>query len=129
MELDSPINDSANSPFHRDRRRQRRRQLVYYLRAWDADNSEMLGHIVDFTSRGLMLISEEPIQIGGEYSLEVRLPDSTGDIRPISFKAVCRWVGNQPNKSHFDAGFEVMEKTSEGINSLNSMTSSYGFGF
>ncbi|MEN8178139.1 MAG: PilZ domain-containing protein [Pseudomonadota bacterium] len=127
MEFKGPI-DTADRTFPAERRNVQRRQLVYYLRAWDIDNSQMLGHIVDFTNHGLMLISEEPIQIGGEYSLEVRLPDSQGDIRPINFRAVCRWSGSKPNKPFFDAGFEVLEKASDEINTLHSMTNAYGFG-
>ena len=76
MEIEEPTNlNESDSAFPGERRNVRRRPLVYYLRAWDSMNSQMLGHIVDFTSHGLMLISEEPIQVGEEYSLEVRLPD------------------------------------------------------
>ena len=129
MEIDGPINhDTADTPFPVERRNTQRRHLVYYLRAWDSGNSQMLGHIVDFTSHGLMLISEEPIQIGGEYSLEVRLPDSQGGIKPVSFKAVCRWSGSSNDKSLFDSGFEVLENSSDAIDVMHSMTNAYGFG-
>ncbi|MDJ0808078.1 MAG: PilZ domain-containing protein [Gammaproteobacteria bacterium] len=128
MQHEVPIKTS-DSDSSDERRMLQRRQLVYYLRAWDADKSEMLGHIVDFTSHGLMLISEEPVQIGGEYSLEVRLPDAQGDIRPINFRAICRWSGSKNHSSHFDSGFEVVDQAVEGIDSLNQMTSVYGFGF
>ena len=129
MEIEEPTNlNESDSAFPGERRNVRRRPLVYYLRAWDSMNSQMLGHIVDFTSHGLMLISEEPIQVGEEYSLEVRLPDSSGGIQPISFKAVCRWSGSAMDRSFFDSGFEVVEKASAGISTLQSTTNAYGFG-
>ncbi len=118
----------SDSAFRVERRNVQRRHLVYYLRAWDSINSEMLGHIVDFTGHGLMLMSEEPIQVGEEYSLEVRVPDARGSIQPISFKAVCRWSGSNIDRSLFDSGFEVVESTSGAINAVQSSTNAYGFG-
>jgi hypothetical protein len=129
MGYEAPVNPTNPHPSNpQERRQMERRRLLYYLRAWDKENSELLGHIVDFTSEGLMLISEEPIHIGGEYSLEVRLPDSQGDMRPISLKAVCRWSVMNAEKSFFDAGFEVVEKSSEEFDTLHAMTNAYGFG-
>lgn len=111
-----------------ERRHVQRRHLVYYLRAWDSSNNQMLGHIVDITSHGLMLISEEPIQVGDEYLLEVRLPDAKGNIQPYDFKAICRWCGVDGHNSLFDSGFEMVEKSSRAVYALQSLTNNYGFG-
>lgn len=129
MEIEEPAKPtSTDRAFPGERRNAQRRHLVYYLRAWDSINSQMLGHIVDFNGQGLMLMSEEPIHVGEEYCLEVRLPDPSGGIQPISFKAVCRWSGSNTNKSLFDSGFEVVEKTSGAIHTMQSSTNAYGFG-
>ena len=129
MVFDAPMkHPKAGRSLTTERRLYQRRRLVYYLRAWDKDNSEMLGHIVDLTSHGLMLISEEPIKIGGEYSLEVRLPDACGMIRPINLKAVCRWSDSSSDRSFFDAGFELVKEGSDEIDALGTLTHGYGFG-
>ena len=71
---------------------------------------------MDITTDGLMLISEEPIAVGKEYRLEVRLPNTQGDLQAMCFKAVCRWSNNDANKSFFDSGFEILEKASDVVN-------------
>ena len=129
MEHERPSDpDTGNTHSMGERRHVERRHLVYYLRAWDSNNNQMLGHIADFTSHGLMLISEEPIRVGDEYQLQVRVPDAQGSIRPLNFKAVCRWSGSDINNSLFDSGFEMVEKRSAAIYALQSLTNNYGFG-
>jgi hypothetical protein len=111
-----------------ERRSVTRRHLIYYLRTWDTSNNRLLGHIVDITTDGFMLISEEPISIGNEYRLEVRLPNTQGDLQAMRFIAVCRWSNNDVNKSFFDSGFEIQEKSSEAVNTIQEMINEYGFG-
>lgn len=111
-----------------ERRSVTRRHLIYYLRTWDTSNNRLLGHVVDITTDGFMLISEEPIAIGNEYRLEVRLPNTQGDLQAMRFQAICRWSNNDVNKSFFDSGFEILEKASEAVSTIQKMINNYGFG-
>ena len=111
-----------------ERRSIARRHLIYYLRTWDTTNNRLLGHVVDINTGGFMLISEEPIAIGSEYRLEVRLPNPQGDLQAMRFRAVCRWSNNDINKSFFDSGFEILEKDSDAVLMIQQMINDYGFG-
>jgi hypothetical protein len=129
MYVKSPSEHNAmNNPKPEDRRTVARRHLIYYLRAWDASNNRLVGHVVDITTDGFMLISEEPITIGKAYDFEVRLPNTQGDLQPMRFRAVCRWSNNDINKSFFDSGFEILEKSSDAVHTIQTMINSYGFG-
>lgn len=110
-----------------DRRTLKRRHLIYYLRVWEMFDDRLLGHLVDLTSEGMMLISERPIEIGREFELEIRFPDSEGELKPIGFRAVCRWSDNDINPAFYDSGFEFMEKTPEGLESIRTVIEHYGF--
>jgi hypothetical protein len=110
-----------------DRRTIPRRHLIFYLRVWETDAERPLGHVVDISAEGMMLISEKPIQIGQEYSLEVRLPDTEGALQPMRFRAICRWSDNDINPAFYDSGVEFLEKRPEDIETIRTLIETYGF--
>ena len=84
----SAEHNAMQSAQPQERRGIARRHLIYYLRTWDKASNRLLGHVVDINTNGFMLISEEPIAVGSEYQLEVRLPNPQGTLQAIRFKAV-----------------------------------------
>jgi hypothetical protein len=129
MYIKSPTEHNAmHAQQPQERRRVARRHLIYYLRTWDTDSNRLLGHVVDINAGGFMLISEEPIPVGSEYRLEVRLPNPNGDLQTMRFRASCRWSNNDINKSFFDSGFQILEKDSDAIRLIQQMINDYGFG-
>ena len=50
--------------FMDDQRKLKRRHLIYYLRVFDAESGDVLGHIIDIHTEGFLLISEHPIPTG-----------------------------------------------------------------
>ena len=116
-----------NSLKPEDRRTIKRRHLIYYLRVWEITSDRLLGHVVDITPEGMMLISEQPIAIGEKYTLEIRTPDTEGAIEPLQFKAVCRWSDIDINPAFYDSGFEFLEKNPKDMESIIQMVDEYGF--
>ncbi|MCU7796285.1 MAG: PilZ domain-containing protein [Candidatus Thiodiazotropha sp. (ex Myrtea spinifera)] len=116
-----------NAPKPEDRRTIKRRHLIFYLRVWELTSDRLLGHVVDITPEGMMLISEQPIATGKEYKLEIRTPDTEGEIKPLRFKAMCRWSDNDVNPVFYDSGFEFLEKTPKDIETIIKMVDDYGF--
>ena len=45
----------------------KRRQLVYYLKLYDEESGELVGNVVDITTRGCKIISEEPLPAGNPF--------------------------------------------------------------
>jgi c-di-GMP-binding flagellar brake protein YcgR len=117
----------ANSQKAGDRRSIKRRHLLYYLRVWETDSDKLLGHLVDITTEGMMLVSDQPMPIGQAYALEVRLPDSEGDLKPVRFSAISRWSDNDVNTAFYDSGFEFLEQTPQAIATVRQMLEAYGF--
>jgi len=119
--------DQENRRKPSDRRTLKRRHLIFYLRVWEMFEDRLLGHLVDITSEGMMLISERPIETGREFDLEIRFPDGEGEPKPIGFRVVCRWSDNDVNPAFYDSGFEFLEKSPEGIESIQTVIEQYGF--
>ncbi len=127
MKHPSEHNRDISSHKQDDRRTIKRRHLIFYLRVWELDGDRPLGHVVDITPEGLMLISEQPVAVGQEFALEVRLPDTEGSLKPMRFRAVCRWSDNDINPAFYDSGFEFLQKRSEDIETLRTLVEAYGF--
>ena len=54
-----------------EKRKLNRRHLIYYLRVFDRDTSILIGHLVDITAEGIMLISEDPIETDNIFQLKM----------------------------------------------------------
>lgn len=116
-----------NQPKPSDRRTVKRRHLIFYLRVWEIPSDRLLGHVVDITPEGMMLISEQSIDTGREFELEVRLPDTEGELKPLRFRAICRWSDNDINTAFFDSGLEFLDRSPEDVESVKAIIEAYGF--
>ena len=92
-----------------DKRRLKRWHLIYYLRVFDCESERLLGHLVDITTEGLMLISEKRIPTVREFNLRMEIPTEEGVNWNITMKAQSVWSDHDVNRSFFDTGFELVE--------------------
>ena len=86
-----------------------RHHLIYYLRVFDGISSRVVGHIVDISSHGLMLITDEPITVQEQYRLRLRSPGSGSDHDELLFDARCRWCRQDENPEFYIAGFQIQD--------------------
>lgn len=110
-----------------NRRKVRRRHLIYYLRVWDRDSETVLGHVVDITHEGLMLISDQPIESGRKFNLEVRWSDPEGEPMQIQFEAESRWSKPDVNADFYDTGLMITQGASEAFVPIQDMIDQIGF--
>jgi hypothetical protein len=125
----------VKKPFEQDeaqdnpsnRRRAKRRHLIYYLRVWDRDVEAVLGHVVDITPEGLMLISDQPIESGKKFNLEIRWNEPEGESRKIQFEAESRWSKQDVNADFYDTGLMITQGASEAFVPIQDMIDQIGF--
>ena len=84
-----------------------RRYLVFYLRIYDGMSSKILGHLVDISEKGMMLISDNPIPVNENYRMRMRLPTQMKERSEIMFDATSRWCKSDANPDFFLAGFQM----------------------
>lgn len=92
-----------------DKRTFRRRNLVYYLKIYDRTNGELLGHLADITTEGIMIVAENPMEPNRTFSMELMLPADMEGKEKIQFKAVSRWCDKDLNPDYYDIGFKFTE--------------------
>ncbi len=96
-----------------DGRTLKRRHLIYYLEVYDDDTGKLLGHLVDITTRGIKLVSKEPIEPDRVYRMRMMLPDGYFKEKVIHFEGHAVWSGNDINPDFYDTGFDVPDLDKE----------------
>ncbi|GAP22307.1 PilZ domain-containing protein [Leptolinea tardivitalis] len=89
-----------------DRRTLHRRHLIYYLKVYDRSTDELLGHLVDITEEGLMIVSESCYTEGQTFKMKMLLPREIEEKEQIEFDARCMWCRKDVNPSLFGVGFK-----------------------
>ncbi|OUS25816.1 hypothetical protein A9Q99_20385 [Gammaproteobacteria bacterium 45_16_T64] len=95
-----------------NQRKVQRRHLIYYLRVYDAENGNLIGNLVDISTKGIMLVSDTKIKSEIRFILRMTLPDNVEGSREVEFEAVSRWCKNDVNPDFFDTGFELIDPSS-----------------
>ena len=104
-----------------DERHQQRWQLVNYLRLYNADDSQLLGHLVNITTEGIMLISETPLPTDTVFNLKMDLPSNQGNTQTISLNAHTVWTKPDVDPYFHCTGLQLLDCPEESINALASM--------
>lgn len=86
-----------------------RRNLIYYLKVYDQANGELLGHMADITTEGILVVAEKPIEPNRTFNMDLMLPADMEGKEKIQFKAVSRWFDKDPNPDYYDIGFKFTD--------------------
>jgi len=105
----------------------KRHHLIYYLEVYDLESGNLLGHIVDITTRGIKLVSKEKIPLNRSYVLKLKLPESYFKENEIHFEGKTLWSSNDVNPDFFDTGFEVTSLSLEERKILRKLIEQLGF--
>lgn len=92
-----------------NRRKLERKYLLFYLRVLEGSENEVLGHLVNFSSGGLMLLSDTAVAVHKKYQLRLRLPAFTCERSELVFDAFSRWCRKDVNPEFYLTGYQVDE--------------------
>jgi len=120
MARDQSRDDASNQ------RKLKRRYLVYYLRVFERKTGEVLGHLVDITEGGVMLMRENKLETGKMYSMRLRWRTSEGKLQVVDFEGECRWCRPDINPDFFDAGFSISPKDEETLRTIRNLIGDLG---
>jgi hypothetical protein len=98
-----------------EKRKIERRHLFYYLAVIETKTGKRIGHAVDISNAGVMLISEEPIKTNTIFSLRMFLPENIGGSRNLEFSAESRWCKKDVNPDFYITGFQLIDIPEAGI--------------
>ena len=109
-----------------ERRKVKRRHLIYYLRVFDRISGRQLGHLVDLTPDGMMLMSERPVRVGRTIGCKMVLPGGS-DEQTIEFDATSLWTAEDVNPDFYDTGFKFEKISPADLAQIETLIDDYGF--
>ncbi len=127
MENERPPPPSDNETSGEERALRQRHNLIYYLKVWDLNNDRLLGHLIDINTDGLMLLSNQPIGLGREFSMEIRREDPDEQFMNIRCHACSRWERSDKNPSLYNTGFQLINPSEEVIAGIQDVIREYTF--
>jgi c-di-GMP-binding flagellar brake protein YcgR len=101
------MTDSRQGKEWQNLRQADRWHLVFYLRVFDGSSRNILGHVVDISEEGMMLICDNPVEMNEDYRLRMHLPRQVKDRDEIIFAATSRWCKKDNNPDFYLAGFQI----------------------
>lgn len=105
----------------------KRRHLVYYLEVYNAETDDLLGNLVDITTRGCKIVSRNPISRNKTLMLKLVLPEGFFHENELVFEARSVWSANDINPDFFDTGFEVPHLSLESRKVIRRLIERVGF--
>jgi hypothetical protein len=110
-----------------ERRKIKRRYLMYYSRVFDAHTEELVAHLVDITPQGTMLISENPLPIDTVFQFKMELSEDIASKPFIKFEAKSLWCQRDIDPHFYNTGFELLGVPPEDIEIIERIVEAYGF--
>ncbi len=109
-----------------DKRKVRRRHVLYYLRLFDADSGQPVGDLHDITPEGIMIVGSRAFSPGEEFRLRLNLPREMFRIHEFEFSARCIWCRYDETASNFRMGFSVVNAESTELETIVNLITELG---
>lgn len=111
----------------KNRRKVPRQYLVFYLRVFDWLTGKVLGHLVNISPEGVMLLSDSAIPVNEVYRLRMQLPSEVSEVGEIVFNAESRWCKPDGNPDFYVTGFQIQDLKEEQKNDILKLIDDFSF--
>ncbi len=86
----------------RNNRSADRRNLLRYLKVFDQESGEFMGHLVNISAGGMLIVSENPVQPDINLQLHIEMV-----CERIPVKVRCAWCLEDPEIESYNIGFNL----------------------
>lgn len=111
----------------KDRRVAERHNLIMYLRVQDTQTDELVGHVVDVSTGGMMLVTDQAFEPYSKHTLRVLLPYTEDVEQTLDIEVECRWCGPDANDDYYDAGFLFTDPNAKLRETITGVVDDVGF--
>jgi hypothetical protein len=88
--------------------KQKKKYLVQFFQVLDRLTNNPIGHLVDISTGGMMIIGKEPIKEGIILKLRIDLPEIIQESSHLSIDARCIWCRQDVNPEYYYTGFDIL---------------------
>ncbi|HEX7510586.1 MAG TPA: PilZ domain-containing protein [Chitinivibrionales bacterium] len=108
-----------------EKRKYRRRSLLYNLQVVDIRSGEAIGHVANLSPEGLMLVTGKRHEQGETVKLSIALPEKIFERDRIECEAQCMWCRVSENTDNFDVGLQLLEISQQDIEAIVALITKY----
>ena len=107
-------------------RKLNRRHLIYYLRVFDRNTGQLIGHLADITSDGIMLTGEYAVETKTIFQLRMELPEGIKENKQIVFDAKSLWCRRDIDLGFYETGFQLQDLDSKDTEIIERLIGEFG---
>jgi hypothetical protein len=109
-----------------EKRKLERKNLGFFARTFDRETGELLGHLVNLTNEGAMLLCEVPLAVDKIYRLHMEISKSIFGRGHLDFEARCIWCQPEDIAPHlYNAGFHFTRLDPAGLKVVEQIIEEY----
>lgn len=94
-------------------RKRPRKNTPHHVKVLDDNSGRVLGRVVDITSDGLMLVSDQSVPRGLRTSIRINLPIMVQNRSDITVEAEAVWSRQDTNPKFFNSGWKFLNLTGD----------------
>ncbi|MCS7011440.1 MAG: PilZ domain-containing protein [Anaerolineales bacterium] len=111
----------------KDRRKVKRRYLLYYARIYDRESHQQIGNLVDITPSGAMILSPSAFPVGKVLRLQIELTDDIAAQPYLEVEGKVKWTQPDIEPQTYNLGIEFIQVTEEDKKIIEKIIALYGF--
>jgi c-di-GMP-binding flagellar brake protein YcgR len=111
----------------KQKRRNSRQALQYYLEVFERDSTQAIGRTIDISTAGIQLVSEKPLEIGKAYELMLKLPEEVQEASEVFFICHCVRHYKDRHSGYYYSGLQFKDQNPEYLPIIELLISDYGF--
>jgi len=110
-----------------ERRKRDRKDFSFYMRLIDHDTGTIVGHLVDISTTGFKLDSQNPIPLNKDFRFRMDLTGEVADKPSMTFLARSKWCQVDPlDPFLYNVGFQLVNIAPGDREIFNRMMEAYG---
>ena len=110
-----------------DKRKQRRANLIYYLKVYDLATEQCVGNLVDISTDGLKMISKSQVTPEEVNHFRINLPKDHPH-ESFTVKAKSCWSETDINPDYIASGYSFFGLSAEGTKFIKMLINRYELG-
>ena len=111
----------------RDKRKLKRRHLIYYLHVQERSSGTTIGYLVDISTEGIMIMSEDPIAVGTVLELKIMLESEMSAKQYLCFDSKVLRCEKSINGTSYDIGCKLLNLSPEDFREIEMIIEELGF--
>ncbi len=118
--------ESSTDSAVEDRRKSKRKYVLFKIPAYDAETKRFLGLVQDINDAGIQLFGVK-VDVGETKTLVIQASDYVKGA-PLIFEVICRWTRRENPQGYYVSGFEIASISDESKKNLLKLIEAVAFG-